>query len=65
MNKSEMRKGSSVVIIGMLQFNVIICYHIINIIYYIIGTDNVRARTPHLIGHIGIVKEAPVHPATW
>jgi len=44
MNKSEMRKGSSVVIIG---------------------TDNVRARTPHLIGRIGLVKEAPVHPATW
>lgn len=30
-----------------------------------IGTDNVKARTPHLIGRIGIVKEAPVHPATW
>lgn len=31
----------------------------------IIGTDNVRAKTPHLIGRIGIIYEAPVHPATW
>jgi len=31
----------------------------------IIETDNVSQRAPQLIGEVGIIREVPVHPATW
>lgn len=31
----------------------------------IIPTDSCISRTPHLVGKIGIVEQAPTHPCTW
>ena len=31
----------------------------------ILGTDSVLTKTPNLVGQIAIIKESPIHPATW
>lgn len=38
---------------------------LINTLVEILRVENVQSRFPDLVGHVGIIISAPIHPSTW